>query len=349
MVEGLKKNKIVDVLLIDDDIDLLGHRCQNAYDDVNYIVLLIPINHEKISEVLSEISIWKDKISILYTENNNFFEKINLEKILPEFKSLDLSFDDLVCFSKLSELPEYKKFNDVLEQIVYGPVVLRNTNFVNHTSFYTKDRHMGTIVVNYSFLIKNYVELKTVDESRNNVITSFFNTSDNGFFFQNFGQRFLQKNLSICSYKSECNFKKDFLVEYIPEDICNNKILVIFNMNQSRVEVENLQNFEKILNFNFTKDYKLKENLQIGNLSTINIFLPPIPLYDIKPKYNFNLHFGLKEISRILTNLELLECQIIDFLVYPTIEEQSSKSISWETLENLNFVEYFYDELSQFI
>lgn len=349
MIEGLKKNKVLDIILIESDIELLTHRCQNVYDSVDYIIAMVPNNFEKIRELESKIAFWKDKFSIVLVESYNFFEKKVLENLLFQLKSFELNFEDLICFSKISEIPEFDNFVEVFEQIPYGPVILRNTNFVCHTNLYTKNRHMGTICVNYSHLIKNYVDLKTVYESKNNIITGFFNIVDNGFNFQNFGKETFEDNFSLSYFKNVLKFKKDFLIEFFPENICTKNIMVIFNMNQSRVDNSELENYHKILNFNFTKDYTLKELTEFENVQTINIFLPPEPLYETESNKSFNLYFGLKEIFRVLTSLDLIDCQVIDFVTYSNSQENSLHSFTWKSFGKSDFIGTFYGDLEQFI
>lgn len=348
MIKGLKKNRIVDIILVERDITLLEHRIHNSYEYVNKIILIITPENDVEANFNLRITPWLDKVKVLHVEENQFYHKKNLNKIKTFLK--DCEFEDLICFSKINELPDYQNLDVVNEQIIFGPVVLRNTNFILNTTLHSKNRHMGTICINYSQLLDYKTDLNTLDESKQNIITSFFNVVDNGYNFQNFSKNYEIENISINTYKGTINFSKDYLNEIFPQNLCEKKNLVIFNMTQDYIDVSEFDEYSKIFNFNFTKDYKLKNVESIQKLETINIFLPPNPLYETPENLSFNLFFGLQEIQKFLLRLEFLECQKIDFISYPRGNVKSvNEKMIWGNFSDTNFVETFYNQLSEFI
>ena len=346
MIKGSKKNKIVDVVFVESDISLLEHRIHNTYEFVHKIVLVIGSEKEVLVSLNSKITPWIDKISVLHSEETDVYNKNNINKIKNFI--VDYEFEDLICFSKLNELPDYENFEEVTEQIIFGPVVLRNTNLKFNTSLYTKNRHMGTICVNYSQLLDYKTDLSTLNDGKQNIITSFFNIVDNGYNFEGFSKNNGNTSLPVNTYKGPITFSKDYLKEIFPKNLCDKKTLVIFNMNQEYVDISKLDQYSKILNFNFTKDYRLKNIETNEELTTINIFLPPKPLYDTTTI--FNLSFGLQEIQKFLIQMEFLGCQKIDFVSYPLSTENGlNETKIWEDFSNSNFVETFYEKLSEFV
>lgn len=379
MIEGRKKNKIVDVIFVKENDSFLKHRISNAFNNVDYIVIMISKNIDNVNYLESQLSKWANKLYFVDLCESDFFEMSNLTKLKVLFRNLNISFEDLICFSNTNELPQYENLENLYEQIIYGPVILRQTKFIFNTKLHVLNRHMGTICIEYSFFLKSPRTLSSINESKKFVITDYFNFIDNGYnyvFFQPFDEMLkkllsenseitsenlidcIENNLSpeylisnikspFTSYEESIDFDPQYLKEFFPGNLDKKKVLVFFNIFQIKVPDFSPQEYKKILNFNFTYDYKMKEISIEDNLETINIFLPNNKLYSTE-NYNFNLFYGLSEVNKKIKKLNLLNTQKVDFLISIPNTNHETISLTWSEIKKSSILEIFYEKLTPF-
>lgn len=382
MIHNLKKIRILDSIIVRENLDLIKHRISNSYHHTNWILLILPKNSINLPQVKIEVSPWADKIHyFFYDDIERIFNEYNKDEFYKFVKSLNLNFEDIVCFSEISELPDFSDFKIVSEQLVYEPIILRNTNFIFNLSKHTKSRHMGSLCANYSMILKRPDILTKLIELKNKVISDDFNVVDNGYHFDFFQSKetiienlrksnkevnenslsltiskalsptYLENNIKsyFTDYESKINFDTNFLSQYFYDNEVSSKILLLFNMYQVRVENDWIIGYDRIFNFNFSDDYKLEEIKEIGPVETVNVFLPSRQIYDTGI-YNFNLFFALNETKKMLKKLNLLNEQVLDIVIIENGNFNHIESpILWKQLKNKDFVGAFYDHLVPFI
>jgi len=382
MIPEKKKIKIVDVIFLRDNINLLKHRVSNSYDKVANIILVIANKNLNQSYVKNQISKWIDKIHIYETDDTeNIFNKDNCKNFFQFLKKFNLGFEDILCFSEITELPEFSDFEVVSESLSFEPIILRNTNFVFNITKQTKNRHIGTLCTSYSMILSRPHTLTSIRELKDKEISDDFNMIDNGYNFEYFqseeqiidslqklnikidknellstiskclSPEFIKNNRRIyfSDFESEIPFDFSFLNQFNYEENLMGKSLIIFNMYQIKVEKDYLDIYNRVFNFNFTEDYRYDETSETENLETINIFLPNKQIYN-SHEQNFNLFYGLREVKKTLKKSNLLNEQICDVVILgyepkPVFE----LSIKWKDLKKDDFIEKFYNLLVQFI
>jgi len=382
MIPKRKKINILDIVILREDMGLLKHRISNSYKKVSEIILINTSKNYTKSHLKNELSPWIDKINWFDTEDSeNIFNKTNIEEFYFFLKKLNLNFEDIICFSEITELPEFSDFEVVSESLLYQSTILRNTNFVFNLIKHTKNRHIGTLCTTYSMILNRPFILTNLTETKNKEISDDFNMIDNGYNFDYFqseeqiidsfqklnikidknellwtiskslSPEFLKNNRRIyfSDFELEIPFDFSFLNQFNYEENLMGKSLIIFNMYQIKVEKDYLDIYNRVFNFNFTEDYRYDETSETENLETINIFLPNKQIYN-SHEQNFNLSFGLREVKKILKKSNLLNEQICDVVILgyepkPVFE----LSIKWKDLKKDDFIEKFYNLLVQFI
>jgi len=382
MIPEKKKIKIVDVIFLRDNINLLKHRVSNSYDKVANIILVIANKNLNQSYVKNQISKWIDKIHIYETDDTeNIFNKDNCKNFFQFLKKFNLGFEDILCFSEITELPEFSDFEVVSESLSFEPIILRNTNFVFNITKQTKNRHIGTLCTSYSMILSRPHTLTSIRELKDKEISDDFNMIDNGYNFEYFqseeqiidslqklnikidknellstiskclSPEFIKNNRRIyfSDFESEIPFDFSFLNQFNYEENLMGKSLIIFNMYQIKVEQDYLDIYNRVFNFNFTEDYRYDETSETENLETINIFLPNKQIYN-SHEQNFNLFYGLREVKKTLKKSNLLNEQICDVVILGYEPKPVFKlSIKWKDLKKNDFIEKFYTLLVPFI
>jgi len=381
MIHNLKKIRILDSIILRENVDLLKHRISNSYPFVDLILLIVSEN-DNLPQIKTEVSPWMDKIHYFFSnDSENIFNSENQNQFHQFIKSFDLNFEDILCFSEISELPDFEDFKIISEQLVYEPIVLRNTNFIFNVTKHTKSRHMGTLCTNYSLILKRPEIISNIIELKKKVISDEFNVVDSGYHFDFFcsketmienlhksnvkvneetllltiskalSPRYLENNIKLyfTDFESPIKFDTNFLNQYFYDREVSSKVLILFNVFQEKIEQELSSEYDRVLNFNFSNDYELKEMSSDGFVENVNLFLPNRYIYDTGD-YSFNLSFGLNETKKMLNKLNLLNEQILDVCIFEKGQFNIiESSIFWKDLKNKNFVDTFYEQLVPYI
>ena len=381
MIDNLKKIKILDSIILRENLGLLKHRISNSYPYVKWILLIVS-EKNNLPQIKTEVSPWADKIHYFFTDDSeNIFNEQNQNQFNRLIKSFDLNFEDILTFSEISELPNFQDYKIISEELVYEPIVLRNTNFIFNLSKHTKSRHMGTLCTNYSMILKRPEILLDIIELKKKIISDDFNVFDSGYHFdffcsmetmiENFHKsnvkvneetllltiskalspRYLENNIKLyfTDFESSINFNTDFLIQYFYDRKIKSKNLILFNVYQERIGMELISQYDRIFNFNFSNDYKLEEISFDSIVENVNLFLPNKYIYDTGD-YSFNLSFGLNETKKILNKLNLLNEQNLDVCIFEKGQFNIiESSIFWKDLKNKNFVDTFYEQLVPYI
>jgi hypothetical protein len=374
MISQLKKNKIVEVINLNEDLDILKHHLKNVYKNLYHIIITIPNSFSEINRLKKNCSEWIDKITIIETDNNDTWLSVNSQSLFDIFSELLLDFEDIICFSEGSEVPDFQNFEKVSEHLKFEPVILRMTDFVFNTKIYSKNRHMGSICVSYSNLLKNNNLVTEIRQVKKNIIGDSFYVVDNGNNFSFFLEKskildyFHTKNLDVnenefdncisnnfhpkffenkkknyfTDYEGDISFDVSNLKEFFFQENTEKKILIILNVYQKKVLSEWCEPYQRVLNFNFTEDYRFSELSLETNLETYNIFLPKYQLYQRNNLEDFWITYKVNELKRLLKNSNLMNNRIVDLMVFKDdIESQSKKTFSFEELKKFSFEDVF--------
>jgi hypothetical protein len=374
MINELKKNKVCEVINIDDDLRNLKHHLKNVYENLSHIIITTPNGFSKNNKLKQICSGWIDKITFVERVSEEWWSEKNTEILYKILSELQLTFDDVICFSKVTEIPEFGNFKKIFEHLKFEPVILRMTDFVFNTQFYSKTRHMGSICVTFSNLLKNQKIVSEIHSVKDNLVGDNFYVVDNGHNLSFFSEKFeifnyfRNRNIEVDeSQFDECvsnhyhpKFLENKKVNYITDfddiiffDISNleqfnylpineKKIFAILNLFQKKILEDWCLPYQRVLNFNFTTDYTFTEFSCEKNLETYNIFLPKIELYNISNSKDFLFTYKVNEVKRKLRNSNLMNSQLIDIVVFKEdIQNEPKITFTWGQLKNLSFENVF--------
>lgn len=373
------KKKVIEVLLIDDDFNLLKHHLQNVYQLIEHVFIFINEDFERLPELKNITSEWMDKISFFFLEkNSNHLDLTNLIQLSELLKKIDFGFEDIICFSEISEIPDLSDFENVLEHLKFEPVILRMTDFVFNLKNHCKNRHLGSICVNFSFILTHPNKINQLYENKKVFFWRSFYIVDNGYKFSFFQKKqdilsyFQRKKIDIpdesfeniisknihpkffetgqIHYLSDYNEKINFNIHNLEEQdeitSSSNKILIILNMKQKKVDESLFQEYLRIINYNFTADYSLPEYKTLNNVENVNIFIPKTKFYEVDENKFFETEFAIKELIRKLHSSNLTSSQILTFVIYiDEIELSEGVEIHLKNLNEKNIkkllIEFF--------
>lgn len=375
MKKLFKKINIVEVIKIEDDLELLQHHLANVYENLSNIILAVPKNYEKLVRLENLTSKWVDKISFFHLEENqNFLSEKTITTISKLLYELEIGFEDVVCFSKINEVPNFNVFETVLENLKFHPVILRMRDFVYNTQIYSPQCHMGSICFNFSFLTNKPKLAEQLNNIKDTIVGNNFNVFDNGWNFsyftslENIIHHFKSKKIEInfedlencfsknyhpiffennklfylSDFEGDINFDVLYLNEYFHDRNIEVNNLVVLNFNQMRIPTSFCSEYDRVFNFNFGRNYSLPEVSETGNLKTLNIFLPNHDLYTTNNDDTFEFVYNTNEIKRILSKSNLRKNHTLEIVVLPNyLEHPKKKTISWAEFKNTSPNEVF--------
>ena len=381
MISNLKKNKIFDIIFFEEDFNHLKNRVINSYEKVDRIIVVFCNTIEE-SEVYNTLNYWIDKIEIINIDRSFFDLDSNvLDLILKKIENFNPFFEDVLCFSFETELPNFDDFDEIISHLNFEPIVLRQTEFVYNLNTVSQNRFLGTCVFTYTMYVQNPQSIIGVWKLRQHLPNLVHHVVDNGFKFNFFHEteKIIQKlnNLNIVitekeflqsvekriyptSYNREgkifllenrkiFSFDKKFLVESPIKLDHPKKVLVILNISQGLIDCELLLDYDLILNFNFTRNYSFVEISDTGCLQNVNVFLPSKDYYNLKSEYQTITLYSLGELKKNLHQHQIFSNDEIDF-IFNTDELKLSekKSFLWEDLKSQPFEDIFGTEFEKF-
>jgi len=121
-------------------------------------ILRIPLLSREI--ILEKYHKFHDK-KFIFKLNSNGISKDDIQRYalfcLVEFLfSDDLFLEDLIFLSDVDEIPDLNLLDEMKELLRYGPLVLKNTNFIWTDTFRLLTKHEGSLLFNFSQILGNH-------------------------------------------------------------------------------------------------------------------------------------------------------------------------------------------------
>ena len=180
-----KKIKFFDSIRFSGDVEFLKFRLIELDPYVDYFIIA-DFNH-----VDSELSFiknknlfdeWNHKISHIFVDEDSF-----LSKIKDEFIRLNPYFEDILMISNVNEIPNLNYKDEILQRLIFGPIILEHQNFIWNIDYINSVRRRGTMVFSFTSILQSKHTMSSLLRTKftSNVIGSVLYS--NGWKFLNFG------------------------------------------------------------------------------------------------------------------------------------------------------------------
>lgn len=350
MIPQFQKNKIFDIVTFEDDFHLIKHRIVNIYDLVHKIIILKTADPIKNQKIYVDCLPWIDKVVFLDDEISKYFmENYDFKYLFEVLKEHNALFEDLICFSKCSEIPDYSQFESVIEHLTFEPVILRMVDFVYNLKIHCKNKHMGSCCLNFGNLLSNSNILEKLNVAKKKLISDNMYVVDNGYNFSYFPS---ENNLELDTLTTNIHPKylgtknKKYLTDFeefvglnlnfLFQKNFHKKIdletLIVINHEQRKIEDSWVNKYDRVFNFNFSKDFTFPEKKISDKIYDFNVFIPPYELYQTEG--NFYKIFFYTEVQKKLHGLNLMNTQNLDLLhFHEQFEIENKKTYEWIQLK----------------
>lgn len=335
----MKKNKIIDIIFVGDNEDVLNFRIKELYD---YIDNFIIINHNESGYQNND-----SKVRILKTgpiDFNTFEPQPHLNDILEEcLKDLDMRLEDIIMVSNYNEIPDLEFLDEIIQELTYNPIYLEHIVFNWSFNYVSVERLKGTYIFDFAFYLRDYERIERLMKYKNK---NFFmgNTIKNGwcllgFDYENHDEKLYQNRIPV-------NFENPLVSYQLLEstDVKLPKNYDFFgkiNLDRTTIkkivfsdeQILNENDFDYIVYLNFIDEWsELKINEVTQNIFRVTSYVPKFTLYGDTKKFIFN--FKLNEIKRIIDYLFILNQDVIEINL-----ENIKLKFTWGNLKNENFSE----------
>lgn len=382
-----KKYKIIDSVFFEDEIDYLLFRFTELNDSVDLFIVLESKNESKKSVFLKhskKFDRWSEKIIHVMTDyptENEFSDiliKNKLTKIIfPDLPikdklrvsqindlisnvlSLNLTYDDIILISEIDEFPEINNMDILQEYLSFGPALFSQKNFLWSKDFYNKENHLGTFCYSFSHFIR-FPQFIFSDEIFGNYgSNSDISLVNSGYRFSKFYS--VEKSLKKIDRTTLNCTKKE-----LKERILNSRENLIYDDFNSEPKLGHLKEYKGNLPINvhmldsqmigriIPKKYMVSidvDTSQKKGYKTISvtseldtelyyISVPTQKYYDVlidnNTLENFQKMYVLNEIKKILTSKYPIDIDIFEFHY-----QEKIISSSWSEIKN----QFIYDLL----
>lgn len=312
------KPKFNEVIFFYNELDLLKRRLKFGENEVNhfFVVNLGPINLKLEEENVTIIS----KI----VDVEDFFSYEKYESFIKTLISEKISIEDLIIFSKVFEIPDYKKIISNYSLCKDRPLVMKHHQlFWNH--LYTSDSpYYGTKIITMGYFLRQ-PQIIFEMENLNYPIFLNYEVIDGGYSIQGFDE--LDKYLESFIYwnkiktdKSEVlsklihtkNNLKEFWLKKHRKKIYKKKSIDLpkifrfskntLNPSPKKVLIKNSNQFVNENDFDFIV-IPNEQTIEIQTQLNYKISFPVVEIYESKT--DFKKEFIQNELLFVLKNLEL--------------------------------------------
>jgi len=380
----INKHKIIDCFLFYNELDMLEFRLTELNEHVDYFIILesdfdfsgnrkdslfelnrdrfnawegkiIHINCPELTqELIGEINLEKYSKHQNKNTNDNTINKDNvvfymMYKLINTLPRLPLDFEDIIMFSDIDEIPDFKTLDLVDDYLSFNSILLRQKRFFWTTKYVDKDLSFGTSCHQYTKVSHNPLVLEHFYNLKSNKKFSNNSFMDSGWHFSHFedlgnlhkkleliyGREYSIKDLKLKMNNlipiKHYDLKDEYSLTDYEGDLPKNTHLlpeqpVRRNWKRSiLIKIKDITNdgdFFQTIDVSFVTDSidKIEEN---------TIVLPKNILYgDYDSLLEFQKIYGYNELKKIIKNLYLLNEDIITF------DFGEPKSFTWQEIKH---------------
>lgn len=373
----INKHKIIDCFLFYNELDMLEFRLTELNEHVDYFIILesdfdfAGNKKESIFELnKNRFDSWKEKIihidcpeltvelfnqiseekypqyknlstDVINKDNIIFYMMIKLIETLPQ---LELDFEDIIMFSDIDEIPDFKTLDLIDDYLLFNSIILRQKRFFWTTKYIDKDLSFGTSCHQYTKISRNPIVLNYFYRLKSNKKFSNNTFLDSGWHFSHFEDLgTLHKKLELINNRQyslkDLKLKMNNLIPIKYPDLRDEYSLMNYEGNLPKnihllpeqpvrrnwkrdvlIKTENITNsgdFFQTINVSFVTD-------SVNRIDENTIILPKNILYgNYKSPEEFQKVYGYNELKKIIKNLYLMNEDIITF------DFGNPKSFTW--------------------
>ncbi len=343
----VKKNKIVDVIFWDSEINILKFRLKELNDIVDNFVV---VNCGK--NVVDTMDIQNEKTTFLYFDKSldSFYDNTQLA-LKETFMLLELDFEDILVFSECDEIPDFDYYEQFLNNIDYSPFYINHTVFQWDKHYYSENKKLGSLVSNFSYFIQSLTTVRMYFTNKNNVLFGDTDAITCGWKLFNLfceknetNQLLIDEMLECCDndpvksnplvkLKGDEKLPKNFhILPYKFEKRTNTKkhLIIIDSSNK-----ENQNNYDSLSIIYFSKTFPETFAVKSENGELVStLFLPDKVLYGQKSYEDFVHDYKMNDSKRIIHTVFPQDQDIIILVIDSTIY-----LFQWEVWKNRNLCE----------
>jgi hypothetical protein len=366
----MRKHKIIDTFFFYDEIEMLYFRLTEMDEYVDEFIIMEcemdfkgnskPLNYLENKSMFKK---WESKITYLpspkitiedlssiyesidYTKffskkNNNLLTKndirfFQITTLIGVLLEKPLSFEDLILISDVDEIPNLSESKTFKQHLKFGPIVLKQKNFIWSTKYIDIISNLGTLGFQYTNIITRPNLIYMSYFHRKNKTYPEFEVIDNGYHLSHFydlkttlsklellhdensdydlselNNRLQYSYENLTSIKPNRNERDYNLIEYdgeLPKNIhllknqligrsWDKKNLIIFNFDT----INNVSDIEEVNDsvciINFTNDASLPYETQVSEKTIYYNILKPMEIY-----YKVDESSNLEEFQKIFS------------------------------------------------
>ena len=363
-----KKQKIIDTIFFDDEIEMLFFRLTELNSYVDSFIIVETESSKKLSfeKNKSLFKEWENKIiHIIVSKNDSCITNYDIKYhqlnfICDSIMNLDLTldFEDIIMISNVNEIPDFEKISDYFEHLKFDMILLYHKNFILNKDYMNKKNISGTIIftetmlkLSKEILISNYL---TKNETKN---FPYF-IVENGWSFFNFinpinieenNIKYLRDNflpiesfipsetyqLIKCDKKIKLPKNIHLLPYYkIDREMVKKHLVIIdsFDITIDKSKFDSISEIQFISDVNEVFAEKKDDNTLISK-----IFVPNVILYQENLEL-FQKKYKLNEIKKIITTIFPQDKDEITFL-----NDDKEKTLMWGDIKDKKLSDLLID------
>ena len=180
----IKINKTFDSFMFNGELDLLEFRLTELDPFVDVFIIAEFDSNKKNSIFIqnkTRFNKWRKKISHIFVT-----EESCLNKITAEFVNHSPDFDDILLVSKINEVPDLRKKDEITKELKYGSILLQHQNFVWNIDHIDNLFVDGTFMIAFNSILVDKEILNKTYSKKYNLKSGGVQRIKNGWKFSNF-------------------------------------------------------------------------------------------------------------------------------------------------------------------